>query len=52
MAMKSEPQVRKDQESRKIFCRNGSAVAENTILKREKLARTLEKIAAEGKKAF
>ena len=52
MALKSEPQLRRDEESRKIFFRNGSAVAENTILKREDLAQTLEKIAAEGKKAF
>ena len=52
MALKSEPQLRRDKESREIFFRNGSAVAENTILKREDLAQTLERIATEGKKAF
>jgi gamma-glutamyltranspeptidase/glutathione hydrolase len=52
MALKSEPELRRDKESRKIFFKNSSAVAENTILKREDLAQTLEKIAAEGKKAF
>tara|TARA_Y100000588_G_scaffold384840_2_gene476948 strand:+ start:1470 stop:3191 length:1722 start_codon:yes stop_codon:yes gene_type:complete len=52
MALGSEPQLRRDQESKKIFFRNGSAVAENTILKREDLAQTLEQIATEGKKGF
>ena len=52
MALGSEPQLRRDKESRKIFFRNGSAVAENTNLKREDLAQTLEQIATEGKKAF
>ena len=52
MALGSEPQLGRDQESRKIFFRNGSAVAENTILKREDLAQTLEQIATKGKKGF
>jgi len=52
MALGSEPQLRRDKESKEIFFRNGSAVAENAILKREDLAQTIEKIAAEGKKAF
>ena len=52
MALKSSSQLKRDKESRKIFFSNGSAAKENTILTREDLAQTLEKIAAEGKKGF
>ena len=52
MALENSSQLKKNKESRKIFFSNGSAAKENTILKREYLAQTLEKIAAEGKKGF
>ena len=52
MALESSPQLKENPESRKIFFNNGSAVKENTILKRPYLAETLEKIAEEGTRGF
>ena len=52
MALTDSSQLKNDPESRKIFFEGGSAMKENTILKRPDLAQTLERISEEGAKGF